>query len=423
MKLKLSKLAVALITATLTADAAAAGFALIEQSASGMGNAYAGGAASAEDASTIFFNPAGMSRLPGKQAVLALHAIKAQAEFSDTGSSAASGRPLGAAPAEGGSSAYIPNGYFMMDINPQTQFGLGVNAPFGLETEYPVGWIGRFQALKSRIETINVNPSLSFKIAEGISIGAGVNYQKVKAELTSARSFGAGGEGMTTMNGKDDAWGYNLGALYQMTSGGRAGIAYRSSIKYTVEGNVVVTSPSGAVVLDTPVTAALKTPDIFSLSYFKPLSDTWDVMADVSRTGWNNFNELRIAQTSTGASLQTTPENWRNTWRVAVGVNHHYNAQWTSRAGLAYDQSPVSDSNRTARIPDNDRTWLALGGQYKPTPQSALDIGYAHLFIKNASINNNTGSTGTPSTATVGNLVGNYKSSVNILSVQYTHSF
>ena len=197
----------------LCADVAASGFALIEQSGSGLGNAYAGGAAGAEDASTIFFNPAGMSRLPGKQAVLALHTIKPQAEFSDTGSSAASGRPLGTAPAKGGSSATIPNGYFMMDINPQTQFGLGVNVPFGLETNYPSGWVGRFQALKSRIETINVNPSLSFKIAEGISIGAGVNYQKMEAELTSVRSFGAGGEGRTSMNGEDDAWGYNLGAL------------------------------------------------------------------------------------------------------------------------------------------------------------------------------------------------------------------
>lgn len=421
MKFRQTILAVSL--AVLTGTAGASGFALIEQSASGLGNAYAGGAASAEDASTIFFNPAGMARVQGKQIAVALHAIQPSAKISDTGSTGATGRPLGVTPGDAGSLSYVPNGYFVMDVNPQMKFGIGVNAPFGLQTEYESGWMGRFQALKSKLETINVNPSLSYRVNDRISVGAGLDYQHVRAELTSAKSFGAGGEGAATMTGSDDAWGYNLGAMFETGGGARVGISYRSSIKYQLNGRMLVTTPGGAVALDQAITADLKTPDSWSLSYFRALPNKWDVMADLSHTGWNHFNELRIIQASNGAVLQLTPENWKNTWRVSLGGNYHYNDTWTARVGVARDQSPVSDVFRTARIPDSDRTWLSLGGQYKMAKDSAIDFGYAHLFMKDASINNNTGSGGTPSTATVGNLLGNYKSHVDILSVQYTHSF
>ena len=407
----------------VSGTAAASGFALIEQSASGLGNAYAGGAASAEDASTVFFNPAGMSRLPGKQIVIAVNAIQPSVKFSNTGSTPATARPLGTAPAEAGSLAFIPNGYFSMEINPQTKFGIGVNVPFGLKTDYPAGWVGRFQALKSSIETINVNPSVSYQLTDTVSIGLGLDYQKINAELTSARSFGAGGEGLSTVSGSDAAWGYNFGVLFEVNPGTRIGIAYRSAISYKLKGALLVTTPSGAIAVNQTVTADLKTPDTLSVSFFKALDDKWDVMADASRTNWSNFNELRIINTATGAASQITPENWSNTWRFSVGANHHYNEQWLARVGVAYDQAGVSDANRTARIPDNNRTWLALGGQYKPQPASAVDFGYAHLFVKDSTIRNNTGAGGTPSTATGGNLVGTYNNSVDIVSVQYTHSF
>jgi long-chain fatty acid transport protein len=164
-----------------------------------------------------------------------------------------------------------------------------------------------------------------------------------------------------------------------------------------------------------PVTARIKTPDTLSISYFTVLNDKWDLMADLTRTGWRNFNELRIVSASTGATIALTPENWKDTWRVSAGGNFHYNERWTARAGVAFDQSPVSNQFRTARIPDGDRTWLSVGGQYKPNKQDAFDFGYAHLFVKNASINQNPGGAGI--------LVGTYANSVDILSVQYAHSF
>src|SRR4051794_26290604 len=129
-------------------QAFAAGFALQENSGSGLGNAYAGGAASAEDASTVWFNPAGMSRLPN-QAVFAINGIGPSAKFSNGASVAATNQPLGDNGGDAGSWAAVPNVYVVLPINKAWAFGLGVNAPFGLVTEYDDSFIGRFQAIKS----------------------------------------------------------------------------------------------------------------------------------------------------------------------------------------------------------------------------------------------------------------------------------
>ena len=403
--------------AALSGNAAASGFFLIEQSASGLGNAYAGGAASAEDASTIFFNPAGMSHLNGKQIAVVANAIKPSAKFSDSGASIApAGFANNGTGGDAGSLAWVPNGYFVMEINPQLRFGFGVNAPFGLQTEYDANWIGRFQAIKSKIETININPSLSYQVSDLFSIGMGLDYQHIKADLTNARVLGPI-EGVTTLNGSDSAWGYNFGGMMRLADNARIGVSYRSAIQYKLSGTAYTSSalPIPGTNVFIPVTADIKTPDTLSLSYFRALDSKWDVMADLSRTGWSNFKELRVIQVSTGATIALTSENWRDTWRASVGANHHYNEKWTARVGLAYDQTPVPDTYRTARIPDADRTWLSLGGQYKPARENALDFGYAHLFVNNASINQTVAGAGT--------LNGNYKNSVDILSMQYTHNF
>jgi long-chain fatty acid transport protein len=375
----------------MSSGAVASGFALIEQSASGLGNAYAGGAAGAEDASTVFFNPAGMSRLTGKQLVVAAHAITPSAKFTDSSGVASGG--------DAGSTAIVPNGYFVMEVKPGLKVGLGVNAPFGLQTEYDANWLGRNQAIKSKIETININPSVAYQVNDALSIGAGIDYQHISGELTNSLGI----PGTVVVKGTDNGWGYNLGALYNLDSNTRIGVAYRSAISYTLSGTVASAPLNG------PVTLELKVPDTLSLSGFHQYSDKWDVMADVTWTGWSSFKQVKVVD-ATGAAISNTIENWKDTVRVSVGTTHHYNSQWSARAGLAYDQAPVKDEFRTPRIPDSNRTWLALGGQYKPSDASAIDFGYAHLFMNDATINSSV-------------VVGTYKNKVDILSAQYTQSF
>lgn len=383
----------------MSGSAAASGFALIEQNASGLGNAYAGGAAVAEDASTVFFNPAGMTRIGGKQVVFAGHIIKPSAKFFGTG---ASGTDMGG---DAGRATFVPNAYFTMEMQPDLKVGLGVNAPFGLQTEYNAAWVGRYHAIKSNIQTVNINPSLAYQVNDALSLGAGLDYQHISGELSSYDDV----LGTTVVKGTDNAWGYNLGALYNFNANARIGIAYRSAISYKLKGDIASSLPYA----NTPVSLDVKLPDTLSLSGFHQLNDQWDFMADVSWTGWSTFKQLKVVNNS-GATVSSTTENWKNTVRVSVGATNHYNQQWLSRVGLAYDQSPVPDVYRTARIPDNNRTWLALGGQYKPSASSAVDFGYAHLFVRSSRINESN-----PSPA----LVGTYKNSVDILSAQYTYTF
>lgn len=414
--------------------AAAGGFSLIEQSGSGMGNAFAGGAASAEDASTIYYNPAGMARLRGTQLAVALIAIRPSAQFAP--SETAAGALLQTAGNNGGdpgSWGYVPNGYLVAEVNPALKVGLGMNVPFGLQTNYDAAWIGRFQAVKSKIQTINLNPSLSFQASDNVSLGAGLSYQRIAGELTSmtnysaaAAAFGVLGlvgtnqEGLATISGSDSAWGYNLGALIDVTPQTRAGLSYRSTINYTLQGAVSFANRPAVLAAGVPdgaVSLPIKMPDTFSASVFHQLSGKWDVMADATWTGWSVLQQLKIDR-STGANLLTVPENWKDTWRFAVGANHHYNDQWTARIGLAHEQTPVPDAFRTACIPDQSRIWLSLGGQYKPSKRSAIDLAYTHLFIPNAIIADNRAAGGS------GNLNGVYRSiATNTLGVQYAHNF
>ncbi len=156
-------------------------------------------------------------------------------------------------------------------------------------------------------------------------------------------------------------------------------------------------------------------PDSWSISGFHQMGK-WDLMADATRTGWSVLQQMEITRTN-GANVQTVQEHWRDTWRVALGATYHYNEQWLARTGVAYDQTPVSDAYRTARIPDSDRTWLTVGGQYKVSAASKVDFSYAHIFMKDASIASNQAATG------AGNLVGTYSNSVDILNVQFAHDF
>ena len=400
----------------------AAGFALIEQNASGMGNAYAGGSAIAEDASTIYFNPAGMTYIQGTQAVGALHLIKPSAEFNNQGSIPGFGRPLGGEGGDAGDLAFVPNFYFKIDLTDNVKLGVGVNAPFGLKTEYDKEWLGRFQAVESELKTININPAIAFKVSDQLSIGAGISAMWAQARLSSAVNLVAA-EGFSKVKGDDWGFGFNLGAIYQVTPDSRMGVAYRSKVEQHLEGDVKFTRPAIplsaaalAATANSNVTADVTLPETFSVSAFSRLNDTWDLMGDFTWTRWSQLEELRIVRDN-GFTLTVIPENWDNTMRYSVGVNYHYSDAIKLRAGLAYDEEAISDRFRTARIPGNDRKWLSFGAGWQVSPASKLDVGYSHLFISDASINDD-------QTATrKGRVRGDIEASVDILSLQYTHNF
>ena len=395
MKGSFRKLPIACLLAALPGLATAAGFGLIESNADGQGSAYAGSGAVADNASTIFFNPAGMSLLPGRQVVASLHAIKYVDKFEG-------GSPNGG---DAGGLALVPNFYYAMPISSNVWFGLGVNSPFGLKTEYDPGWAGRVEGIKSDMKTININPSLSMRVNDKLSIGAGLNAMYIEAELTKAVSLNPA-FGTSKIEGNDWGYGYNLGLLYEFDKDTRIGLSYRSKVKQKLEGDVTFSAP---VAPNGPVTAEIKLPDTATLSLYKKVTPQWALLADLSWTGWSTFQELKVVRTS-GATLSTTQEHWKDTMRYSVGAHYQWSDRVKLRMGVGFDESPVPSAQyRTVRVPDSDRTWVAFGVGYTLNKDDRIDVAYSHLFMKDAPIDNPAGAYN--------------HNKVDILGVQYTHTF
>jgi len=194
----------------------------------------------------------------------------------------------------------------------------------------------------------------------------------------------------------------------------RIGAHYRSKIKYDLEGDVTFSAaPAG----NGGIRADLEVPPSASLSIFQSFGN-WELLGDLTWTGWSSIQQLQVIRTTgagAGTTLTTLQFQWDDTWRYGIGANFKMSPQTKLRFGLAFDETPTNDTHRTARLPDEDRTWVALGVQYKPSKTSILDIGYAHEFIKDAAINNSQGA--------AGQLVGKFKNQADILSIQYSMSF
>ncbi|HEY8245402.1 MAG TPA: outer membrane protein transport protein [Casimicrobiaceae bacterium] len=457
--------AVAALFALGAGQAHGAAFALQENSGSGLGNAFAGGAAFTEDVSGMWSNPATLSKRMSMEAAGALHIITPSIKFQDSGSVAALGQPLGGNGGDAGSTAAVPNMYFAVPINRQWVFGIGINAPFGLKTEYDGDWIGRFQAVKSEVKTINVNPAISWQATPNFAIGLGVNWQRVDAEFTNKVNYSAaiaqaagqaaaggqippalvptiigatpGLESSAKVDGDDSAWGWNIGVLWDLNPNTRVGASYRSEIKYDVRGNASFENPTvtvppalapvlgvltGAInstrLYNGGISADIKLPAIANVSFFSRLNDRWDVMADLQWTGWSSIKALTFVRTDGTGVLSSTPENFDDSWRASVGANYRHSDRWMFRGGIAFDQSPVNNTDRTARLPDADRWWFSAGAQYKWNPNLKLDAGFTYITAKDASISQNAGST-------AGNALqqGSYDASVTIFSLQGTYTF
>ncbi len=425
------------------ADAQASGFQLAEQSARGLGNAFAGGAAEAGDASTVFFNPAGMTRFEGHQAAGSFFWIAPSGKYFDKGGSVdAFGSPLtGGEGRDGGVDAYVPVSFLVYSIDERLKAGIGINVPFGLATEFPADWKGRYNAIESAIKTINVQPSIAYKVDDHWSVGAGLNWQWIDVVLESAVDYGTiatarlgpapaasvglfpqANDGRAIIHGIDRSWGWNAGVLYEMDEHTRFGVHFRSHITHHLEGGANFVSPAEAAPLlatgafaNTDVKADLTLPETANLSAYHEIDDQLAVMADVQWTRWSRLTDITINYENPLQPQSSEPLNWKDTFKIAVGSNYRYDDSWTFRMGTAFDQDPTRNSTRTPRLPTDKRFWLTFGLTYQMNDHMALDFGYAHLWVKNGEVD--------ATSAFSSRLHGKFQNSVDIFSVGGTLDF
>lgn len=427
----------------------ASGFQVQEQGVKGLGNAYAGGAAYTADAAAVHANPAGLTQLPA-QLVVGTHLLRPTSRFNDHNSTnGVGGLPTGRTKSNAGHLAAVPNFFYTRPLSDTLSFGLSSTTPYGLTTEYDKDWIGRYHAIKSELLTFNINAALAYQLNEQLSLGAGISVQYGKATLSNALDFGTLGflagapgatpsnpalDGFTEVSGDDWSLGFNLGMQYQATPSTRFGASYRSKIEHTLEGKSELVIPDFAAALVGPsrtrdATAKATTPASMSISVHHDINPQWAVMADITRTQWTSFKELRIDYANDAFSATPSPtvqpENWKDSNRYALGLTYKYSPKWTLRTGIAYDETPVpSVKFRTPRIPDNDRFWLAFGASYRYSEQLSVDIGYVHIFADDTPMKDTELTTGGLAGVPVGNtLDGEYDASVDILSAQVQWNF
>ncbi len=384
-----------LTVAGLGGPAHAAGIQIFEQSPSGQGNAFAGAAAVAEDASTIFFNPAGMAFLDGSQVVGGLHIIIPRARFENGGSLNPVGAPQpGTQSIDGGALAVVPNFYVAHALTDRLWLGFGANSPFGLVTDYDTQWVGRYQADRSELTTINLNPSIAYRVTDWLSLAAGFDLVYADALLSNAVDFGAllGAPGTLDGNsevlGDDWAPSWNVGVMLQPFEGTRIGLAYRHKSVLHLRGNADFLVPAGAAAvlaggafIDTGVRAKITMPETATLAVYQQVTPELEVFADVTWTRWTRFQQLVVVFDNPLQPASVLQLNWNNTFRVAGGLNYKVGDRSKLRFGFAYDPSPVTDFNRGPRIPDDDRYWFSVGYSLEVLDGLSLDVAFTHILV------------------------------------------
>lgn len=395
-------------------------FSLNEQNAKDLGTAYAGATSSAEDASTGWYNAAGLARLGQEQ--IAISGVYVNSQTTQNGTATTNlGASMGTGSAKGKDQLVIPSLHYAKRIDEGWVFALNITSPFGLKNDFKVSDFNRYMGTRAEIRTVDIGPSLAYGFNNGFSIGAGVDALYAQAKIDARVGTGnPATDGFLENTASNWGVGYHAGVLYEFNDcNTRIGAHYRSKVKIKARGNTAAAGLPAP--LPTAVHADITLPESTVLSAYHAFDDQWAIMADIQRTHWKRFNELRF-RFDNGSQLVTT-ENFKDSMRYALGVSYQLCEPWKLKVGTAFDRTPTRDSNRTTAIPDQNRTWAAVGAQYRITSALALDFGYAHLFFKKANINQLALLTGTGALSGAQSFRGTSKTRADLIGMQLTWDF
>ena len=396
MKKVMLKTTLSLAVTLASTQIFASGFAINEQSISGMGTGFAGRSSSADDASTIFGNPAGMSRLKREQVTGGAAFLDAHTDISHASSSPNKGSN------DGDMVPFIavPMGYYVKPIDDHWAFGIGMYAPFGLVTDYESGFAGRYFGSKSEVKIITLQPTVSYAFNDKVSIGFGPTINRIDGTLESNLSITqAAPDGNVKIKGDDTAVGYNIGILAQVTDSTRVGLTYHSKVKYKLDGNTKVNYNVLGLIGQNPnqkydASLDLTTPESVDFSLTHQFDDKWTVYAGSTWTRWSRLKEITVENKGVPAVLNgqfgtiTEEQNWHDTWAHAIGASYQLNNEWVLRTGLSFDQAPTNNVDRSPRIPTGDRKIFSLGAGWSPTDDLTIDVAYSYLREESVTIKN-----------------------------------
>ncbi|MEH0366578.1 outer membrane protein transport protein [Vibrio mimicus] len=413
--------AVAFGLASVSTLTQAAGFQLAEYSATGLGRAYAGEAAMADNASAQWRNPAMLTYLNGTQVSAGAIYVNPNVDVDGTvkhqqlGQTAASSKDFA-------HDAVIPNFYLSHQLNEQVVLGFALGTNYGMETDLGTEFAASHFGNQASVISKEANLNIAYQILPQLSIGGGVRY------VMGEGHFGATapaknalklpqGTTLKYMEGEDNSWGWQVGTAWQINEDHRLGFAYKSEVMMDFEGHAEGIT-YGAY---KPGMMSIALPATAELASFHQLNEQWAIHASLNWTDWTSFKELTAVFPEKSDLIKS--ENWEDNYRFAIGTTYQYDAKLALRAGVAYDTSAVDDKNRTATIPETDRTWLSLGASYVATPQLTLDAGFTYIFAKDATISEPRDDSDKPSALIGGAFDANVTGNVWLIGVQANYRF
>ena len=391
--------ALAVAVAIVSTSAWSAGFQLNEFSSSGLGRAYSGEGAIADDAGNASRNPALIMMFD--RPTFSAGAVYIDPDVNISGKSQYTGADLKAdniAP-----TAWVPNLHFVAPINEQFGWGASVTSNYGLATEfnnnYPAGEYGG----KTDLTTLNLNLSGAYRLNDNWSFGLGFDavYADAKIERYSGEQTAAlpkNSNKIASLKGDEWGYGWNAGILYELDKNNRYGFTYRSEVKIDFDGNYKSDLPSaynqilgnfglpaGTDGRTTNGALTLNLPEMWELSGYNRVAPQWAVHYSLTYTSWSQFQELK-ATGSNGQTLFYKDEGFKDAYRIALGTTYYYDDNWTFRTGIAFDDSPIPAGTRSISIPDQDRLWLSAGTTYAFNKDASVDVGVSYMHGQHVEI-------------------------------------
>lgn len=412
MKKTLLTVAVSAMLFGATTQVNAAGFQLAEYSSTGLGRAFAGEAAMADNASAQARNPAMLTYLEGRQ--LSAGAIYIMPNVDVVGDVSISSPILDSDPViiaadatDFADSAVVPNFYYSNQLNDNWTWGLAVNSNYGLATELDATHPASLFGNETGITTVEFNPNIAYKVNEAFSVGAGLRVvygeghvgasmpgwiDGVKQAVPAlAPQLPDAGASLKYMEGDDIALGWQLGTSWQINEAHRLGFAYHSGVELELDGFASGLLYDGGQDVHIEGYLPIELPAFAELASHHQLTENWAMHASVNWTQWSVFDELvayfpgetKPIDSTTGLPLESDlvkEENFKDNWRFAVGTTYQLNDKWLVRGGMALDQGAAQDEYRSTTIPDSDRLWFSAGAGYQATKN--LTVDFALTYIK-----------------------------------------
>lgn len=424
--------AVSMIALGVAGAAQASSFAIrAGQSTQGLGLSFAGAASGGIGLGAMAWNPATITMFPGRQSQLNVTYILPYAAYrGDAQARAIAAANPGLSPDTGnigGRGALVPASYTAWQITPNLSVGWTTGAPWGLSSK-PANqaFVGQIYGRSSTIRTINVSPTVGYRVNDWFSVGAALQVQYFTTDLKQAYPLDGPfnpAARSTQIKGDNIGFGFRLGATLRPWEGATVGLGYRSEIRHDLRGTLGTPGPlptPGGVIAggEYPIKASLRLPQSVTFGYTQVINDRWTAHFGAEWTDWSVFSRFPLIRRDNGQQIASLNFDYRDSWFVAAGAEYRWDDRLTLRGGIAYEWSAVSDRVRTVRISDNDRLWLSIGAGYQITEQLRLDASYAHLFVKKAPVDI---SPGNPSYAAPIVYRATARPNVNIFSVSLTY--